>query len=379
MSTGLAVSAWSAVSPYGIGRDAFAAGVRSGRSAVTTVDRDIHAVPQDRAALVPDFSPAGHLGRKGTRTMDRATGLAVALVGQLLDEVGPDVAADSDEVGLVLGTGSGSVQSIMDFTRTALTGQKPYHVDPALFPNTVMNRAAGQSAIWHRLRGPNVTVAGGAATGLLALNYAVRLLRAGHCRRVLSGAVEEFSVQRAWLEWHGHAGVDAPPLAEGGALTVVEDAAEAHRAGRTPLAELLGIRLMAAPDPARVGTVLADCITAALRSAGVAPASIALVAPLGAAGEPGAQEERAIAGALAGSAPPTVHCRALVGDASAASGAFQLAAVLAAGPGHATAGRDVGLVTTTDPDGVVGCALLRLSTPDDRTPTTEESRHVSQR
>jgi 3-oxoacyl-[acyl-carrier-protein] synthase II len=360
MTSPLALSAWSAVSPYGVGRDTFAAGIRAGRSGIAALDQGTYPGPYDRAGLVPDFSPAGHLGRKGTRTMDRVTGIAVALVRQLLAEVGPDVAADSDEVGLVLGTGSGSVQSIMDFTRTSLTGKKPYHVDPALFPNTVMNRAAGQSAMWHRIRGPNVTVAGGSATGLLALSYAARLLRGGHCRRVLAGAVEEFSVQRAWLEWHGRAdGVDPGPLAEGGALALLEDPDEARRAGRAPLADVLATRFMAFQEPDQARDVLATCVTAALRSAGVAPDAVGWVAPSGAEDALGAQEEGAIADVFAGSAPRPVRCRALVGNASAASGAFQVAALLAAA--RPPAGAGLGLVTVADQHGVVGCALFRLA------------------
>jgi 3-oxoacyl-[acyl-carrier-protein] synthase II len=359
------------VSPYGVGREAFATGISTGRSAITVLNRDTHPGPFDRAGLVPDFSPASHLGRKGTRAMDRATGIAVSLVGQLLRETGSHVADDSEQLGLVLGTGSGSVQSIMDFTRTAVTGRKPYHVDPALFPNTVINRAAGQSAIWHKIRGPNATVAGGSATGLLALSYAARLLRGGHCRRVLSGAVEEYSVQRAWLEWHSRAaGTDPGPLAEGGALALLEHPDEAHRVGRVPLARVLAIRFMAFQDTGQAGEVLANCIVAALHSAGVAPHMVGLLAPRCTDDGLGSQEERAIADALAGSTPRVIRCRALVGDGSAASAAFQIAALLAA---RAQAGTDrgFGLVTTTDPHGMVGCALFRLDGLDGPAPATE--------
>ncbi|MCW6007295.1 hypothetical protein K1W54_22525 [Micromonospora sp. CPCC 205371] len=358
----LTLSAWSALSPYGLGREAFTAGVRSGRSGVTVLDREAYPGPFDRAGLVPGFTVAGQLGRKGTRSMDRLSGLAVTLVRQLLDETGADAVTDSDEVGLVLGTGSGSVQSIMDFTAASFTGKKPYHVDPALFPNAVMNRPAGQCAIWHRIRGPNATVAGGAATGLLALSYAARLLRGGHCRQALVGAVEEYSVQRAWLEWHARsAGVDPAPLAEGGALLLMEAPDEAHRADRAPVATVLATRFMAFDEPDQARQVLANCVTAALRSAGVAPEAVEVVAPLGAEGELGRQEERATADALGGSTPRVVRCRPLLGDASAASAAFQIAVLLATARPDGRHDTGIGLVTTVDPHGVVGCALLRMA------------------
>ncbi|MEU3504322.1 beta-ketoacyl synthase N-terminal-like domain-containing protein, partial [Streptomyces hundungensis] len=211
----LVFSAWSALSPYGTGREAYRAGLAAGANAQAPLDPSHHPGPYQQAALVPEFSPAGALGKKGTRTMDRLTALAVAAYGQLLQECGPDVVEHPERLALVLGTGHGSVQSIMDFTRDSLTGERPYLVDPARFPNTVMNRMAGQSAIWHGIKGPNTTVAGGWLTGLLALGYAARLHRGGHCDRVLCGAAEEYSTQRAWLEWHAAAEAERPPLGEG--------------------------------------------------------------------------------------------------------------------------------------------------------------------
>lgn len=203
----LVVSGWSVASPYGLGAQAFAEGVRGLRDAVRAGDEEADLGPYERAGRIPDFDVRAVLGRKGTRAMDRATGLAVATAGMLLEQAGAGLAEEVPEaVGMVLGTGHGSVQSIMDFTRDSLTGEKPFHVDPALFPNTVMNRAAGQSAIWHTLRGPNTTVSGGALTGLLALSYAARLLRRRHCEAVLCGAVEEFSRERAWLEYRARSG-----------------------------------------------------------------------------------------------------------------------------------------------------------------------------
>ncbi|MCP5877146.1 hypothetical protein NL390_32295, partial [Klebsiella pneumoniae] len=77
------------------------------------------------------------------------------------------VAADSLGTALVLGTTTGSAESMMNFTRSSLEAEKPFYVDPALMPNAVMNCAAGQCAIWHQLKGPNTTIAGGRAAGLL--------------------------------------------------------------------------------------------------------------------------------------------------------------------------------------------------------------------
>ncbi|MGW7362896.1 beta-ketoacyl synthase N-terminal-like domain-containing protein [Streptomyces sp. NPDC054841] len=358
----LVFSAWSAVSPFGVGSASFSEGINARRSAIGKLDPEAYPGPFGEGGLVPDFSAAEHVGRKGTRTMDRVTAIAVAAVGRLLDACGPGLTARPEQIGLVLGTGSGSVQSIMDFTRDSLEGERPYHVDPARFPNTVMNRAAGQSAIWHGIKGPNTTIAGGWLTGLLALSYAARLHRGGHCARVLCGAAEEYSTQRAWLEWHGRAGEDRrSPLGEGGAVFLLETAEDASAAGRGPLARLLTTRFRAYSDQEgdRNGAreALAECVRGALRTAGVRAEDVRLVAPLG-GGELAAPEEYGITDALGTARPEWIRCRPLLGDTSAAATSLQLAAVLAAagdgglGPGEAA------LVTGIERDGTVGCAVL---------------------
>ncbi|MEV5944706.1 beta-ketoacyl synthase N-terminal-like domain-containing protein, partial [Streptomyces sp. NPDC051994] len=199
---GPVITGWSAVSPYGIGREAFMEGARSGRTTAVALDSEQWSGPDQQACLVPDFDIRGELGRKGTRSMDRVTGLAVTAVGRLLKDGGEPIGDGGDDrAALVLGTNTGSAQSMMALTHDTFVQDKPYLVDPAQFPNTVMNCASGQCAIWYGLKGPNATVAGGRSSGLLALNYARRLLAAGRARTVLCGAVEEYSSARSWLEW----------------------------------------------------------------------------------------------------------------------------------------------------------------------------------
>jgi 3-oxoacyl-[acyl-carrier-protein] synthase II len=233
----------------------------------------------------------------------------------------------------------------MDFTKDGLTGVKPYHVDPALFPNTVMNRAAGQSAIWHKIKGPNTTIAGGALTGLLAMSYATRLLRGGHCDRVLVGAAEEYSTQRAWLEWRGSEGTGAP-LGEGGAVFLLERESSAVAAGREVLARPLATRFRGFFSSDEAAGALAQCVRSALDQAGVSPAEVALVSTDGV--------EEAAVGSVLGHTPAWVRCTPLVGDTSAASASFQLAAAVGSGQSGKA------LVTAVERDGTVGCTVLDL-------------------
>jgi 3-oxoacyl-[acyl-carrier-protein] synthase II len=361
------LTGWAVSSPLGSGVAAFTDGLRAGRTAVAPLDDRVRwPVPQRSAAVVPGFDVRTVLGPKGTRSMDRATGLAVATVGALLGDR-QDGARGEHPVGLVLGTGTGSVQSMMDFTRDSFTQSKPFHVDPARFPSTVMNCAAGQCAIWHGLRGPNTTIAGGRVTGLLALSYALRLQRTGHADTVACGSVEELSVQRSWLEWHSRDDVERQrPLGEGCAVFLLEPAQRALQAGRAPVARVLALEFGLHGAVASARVVLARCIRAALRRAGVSPRGVGTVAlsqgalsqgAVSQGEQPLAADERAaVSDALEGSTPVPVVVDAAIGDTSAASAAFQLAAVLA------IADRDrYALVTAVDRDGGVGCGVLQLA------------------
>ncbi|MGW3204478.1 beta-ketoacyl synthase N-terminal-like domain-containing protein [Streptomyces sp. NPDC001135] len=357
------ITAWSAVSPYGIGRDAYAAGLRERRSTVTGLGPEHGTTPDGVGCVVPSFDVRQVLGKKGTRSMDRVTGLAVTAAGALLDDAERNRAVGTGEgAAFTLGTTTGSAQSMMDFTRDSLTGEQPFFVDPARFPNTVMNCAAGQSAIWYRLKGPNATIAGGRTAGLHALNYARRLLGSGRARTVLCGAAEEFSQARAWLEHHCGDSADgtAPPLGEGCAMLLVEPRAP-EDAGQPVLAEILSVELGVVLDGTDPRPALVSCLRAALRRAGTTPADVAAVARSGAPGRAGGAETEAVREVLGAADPADLTPAPLIGDTGAAAAAFQAAALLsyAADRPEQAAGR-IGVITSVDRTGSVGCALLRL-------------------
>ena len=338
------ISAWSAVSAHGVGTTALADGLRDRLGFTSTLDQEVWPVPTARAGVVPGFDARELLGAKGTRSMDRVSALAVLTAGQVVGEAG-DLGADA---GLVLGVNNGSAQSMFELTRDSMVKARPEFVKPAQFPNTLMNAAAAQCAIWHGLHGPNATVAAGRTSGLLALRYARRMQLAGRAEAVLCGAAEEFSTTRAWFEHH--AAPDRPAgalLGEGCAMLLVEPEA---RHGRTALAELLGLAFGVYRDRAEAGQALAGCVRRVL--AGTSEPLWAHAS----ADDPGLSYVDA-----AVDAEVRLPMAELVGDTHAASAALGVAAVLAlAATEPEAAGRPV-LVTAADRDGTVGAALLRLA------------------
>lgn len=323
------------------------------------------AEPRETVGTAVDFDLKRDLGRKGTRTLDRAAGLAMLAVGRL-PGMTPEPGAEAPElpdVGVVLATTMGSIQSTMDFTRDSFTGAKPFHVDPARFPNTVMNFAAGQCAIRYRIQGPNATVTTGHVGSFTALAYAVRLLASGHAAKMVVGASEELSASRARIEqaWD----IEEKSLGEGAAAVLVQRPGS----GDAPIGEILGLDSALAFDPESIESVLEKLGERVLTGKDGEPAArprIRVVAPRDAA--PDSPESRGLARLVGDeglASVVVVDTTAHTGDVGSASGLVQLQAALAAlRAAGATGPDDCALVTGTDREGAVHVALVRLPQED---------------
>lgn len=330
---GAVITAWSAISAGGSGR----AALDPARARATVLD-ERH--PMLRGLVAEQFVVEDALGKKGTASMDRCSALAVAVARDLLADVEVDVLT-----GVVLGTTSGSAQTQWEFTSDSLTRRKPYFVNPAMMPYALMNSAASQVAIWHGLRGPNSTIAGGRMSGLSGLRYSARLLATGRARAVVCGAVEECSMPRAWLERHRDG--DRLP-GEGAAVMLLEP----QGAARHPLAEVLGVETRVAVD-GDLRAALVECVRSVLARCGYAAGDVDTAAVSAPGSRLADAEHAGIEQALSGMPAKVLDPGAYLGDLGAAVGPFQLVAMLAE-PG-------LGLVTALDADGNAGCALLRVS------------------
>lgn len=118
---------------------------------------------------------------------------------------------------------------------------------------------------------------------------------------------------------------DDAALGEGAAVfTVQQDPAEGA------LAELLACEVRFTPDPRQYAEGLANVVSRALDRSGVRPEEVTAVS-LGAAHHRGLEriEERGVRAALGGELPRAVRVADVLGETYSASGALQLAALLA--------------------------------------------------
>jgi 3-oxoacyl-[acyl-carrier-protein] synthase II len=366
-------------------------------------------LPCRRAGEVRDFDPARYLGEANFRPLDRTGRLAVVAAGLALDAAGlPAERRAASDVGLALGTMFGSVHTISEFDRRALTAG-PNYVKPFDFANSVINAAAGQTAIWHDLAGVNSTLGGGPTAGLEALAYAAGLVASGRVEAILAGGADElcfesfYGFARAGLLCGAGPGAEAGgeerpvpfdarrngfALGEGAALLRLESEASAAARGVPVLATLRGWGSAYDPsrgrDEASAARAVERAVRAALGAAAVAPEEVdALIASASGSVAGDRREAAGVAAALSEAAGlPATAIKSMVGEGLGAGGALQAVTLLEAMrtgllpgvrgletpepglalPGVAAATRavavQVGLLTALDFDGAAAALVV---------------------
>jgi 3-oxoacyl-[acyl-carrier-protein] synthase II len=363
--TPIAITGWSALCAAGRGRAsltrAFAdlSAAASGGQPVTSMYSD--PLPSPSAYAMSDFDPRRALG-KGSSFIERGTALALIACGEALADSGVTIDdGNRRRVGVTLGTTLGSLKSMSDYTRETLVEKRPYRVNPALFPTTVMNCAAGQAAIRYGLQGVNATLAGGPLAFVSALRYARNALDRGYADALLCGAVEEFTPHTAWAARLCGGPQAAQAVGEAAAVFLLERSDKATAAGRAILAEIVAVTAGFSCEPSRHAqrAALIACIERALRNAGARSEDVVACAP-GAPERPGVEglEVDALSQVFGPGRLDLLFVDRAVGDCQAASGALQLAALVSQ---DARPNGQLSIVTGCSRDGGVGAAVVRSS------------------
>lgn len=204
-----------------------------------------------------------------------ATRLALADGGLEIDD------GNRDRTGVILGTGVGPMESMENFS-LPLFEEGPRAANPAVFPNTVYNAAAGQVAMRTSVVGPTTTVTAGHAAGASSLVYCVDLLAGDAADAMIALAADTLTdtVIDAYRSL-GLLGVDGLRLSEAGFAVLLERRSKALARGATPRAEVLGYGI--AGDGTGVGRWdlegrgLERAMRLALDRAGLQPADIQTV------------------------------------------------------------------------------------------------------
>jgi 3-oxoacyl-[acyl-carrier-protein] synthase II len=251
------------------------------------------------AAEVLDFDPAAAMDPKMARRMTRFIHFAMAAGKEAVADSGIDFGAmtedERDRVGVVVNTGGGGIEAIIDGTHVH-DSRGPRFVSPFAVPALSGSMGAALLSMEYGLTGPVMTQVAACATSVIAFQDALRLIRTAECDVVLAGGSEAPIVPMGVAALANMTALskrnDSPEtasrpfdqtrdgfvLGEGGGVVVVESLAHAMGRGATPIAEVIGAALTAdafhisAPEPSGRGQ--ARAMTLALKNAGVAPDEI---------------------------------------------------------------------------------------------------------
>ncbi len=283
------------ISSCGVGREAFWQGCLGGRTGIAPIQSFDTAPYRSRlGAEVRGFNPKDFMPSLKYRRMSRISRLAVAASIEAVKDAGLEISSErAPGIGVIMGTAYGSTAQTDDFFVQMLK-EGPELANPALFPDTVPNAAAGQISIYHGLKGPNVTFSHNEASGEHALSCAHRFLHEGRAEVILAGSADEFSAVlfhslaslRALSPTNGRAEGMRPfdrkrngrVLGEGAAVLVLETREKAE--GRR--AKIYGALVACASTGAAVDVdhyetgaeQMSRAITAVLRNGSVSPGQI---------------------------------------------------------------------------------------------------------
>ncbi len=302
------------VSPVGTGLEKFWSSLTTGISGVGPVTRfDPAQFGTKIAGEVKDFEPTRYIGKKEARRMDRFTQFAVAATEMALQDAALDLEVENrDRIGVILGSGVGGIETLEEQTRV-LAEKGPGRVSPFFVPMMIANMGAGQIAISHCLRGPNITSVSACASSSNAIGDAFKMLQYGRVDVMISGGSEAAITPLAMAGFISMKAMstrneepekasrpfdaerDGFVIGEGSAILVLETLEHALSRNARIYAEIVGYGStcdayhMTAPDPTGHGA--ANSMKEALLDAGIEPTAVDYINAHATATPPGDKAE----------------------------------------------------------------------------------------
>ena len=191
MSRRVVITGLGAVTPIGIGMEAFWKGIREGRIGFGPITKfDAQGYKCHLAAEVKDFDAKKYMDAKAARRMELFCQYAVAAAGEALADAGLDLEKeDPFRVGVSVGSGIGSLQA-MEREHTKLLEKGPSRVNPLMVPLMISNMAAGNVSIQFGLKGKSINVVTACATGTHSIGEAFRSIQYGEAEVMAEGGTE---------------------------------------------------------------------------------------------------------------------------------------------------------------------------------------------
>jgi 3-oxoacyl-[acyl-carrier-protein] synthase II len=264
---------------------------RSGIAPVTLFDHSTCAV--HFGGEVKGFDPARYMDFKDARRRDRFCQLGIAAGKQALDQSGLTITEENtDEIGVIFGTGTGGLESFTQFVQ-GYQREGARRIQPFAIPMVICDSCAAAMAIDWNLRGPNFAPVSACAAAADAIGLAYQAILLNQAKAFIAGGSEATMHLGGFLAFDrlgamsrnnaDPAGACKPfdknrdgiAMSEGAAALVLENLDFARARGATILAEIIGYG--ATSDafhviaPAENGQGAMRAMKRALQDAGVRP------------------------------------------------------------------------------------------------------------
>ena len=263
MSRRVVVTGIGAVSPNGLGREAFWEATWQGRSGVRRIQRfDPSSLPVQIAGEIIGFEPTRYISEKDTANVSRVVPLAIAAAGEAVSDAGlkPQqmTLEEQRQVAVLLGSGGGGQEFVERQYALYYSG----HVRQCsvyTIPSATIGTLASEISMHFGFRGFSHLISTGCTSSTDAIGYAAQNIRCGAADVVVCGGADAplaplimkgFTLMRILTSsWNDHpergsrpfsADRDGFVLGEGAWMFVLESYDHARARGAHAYAEISG-------------------------------------------------------------------------------------------------------------------------------------------
>ena len=267
---------------------------RSGIGLITAFDTAQHTCKI--AGEVKGFDPNDFIEKKEVKKMARFMHFAIAASDFAMDMAGFKVTPEiAEQVGIYVGSGIGGFEVIEREHKKLLEGG-PSKISPFFIPASIINLASGYISIRTGAKGPNSATATACTTGAHAVGDSFKLIERGAADAMICGGAEAtitplgvggFAAMRALSTRNDEPHRASRPwdrdrdgfvIGEGAGILLLEELEFAKSRGANILAEIVGYGMGAdafhITSPAEDGDGAYRVMRAAMKDAGISPASI---------------------------------------------------------------------------------------------------------
>jgi 3-oxoacyl-[acyl-carrier-protein] synthase II len=254
------------VSSIGVGKEAFWENCLKGNSGIGPIQGfDVSSYRSRLGGQLPEIDFKAIIKPGNLRRMDRIGKIVVSSVRLAIDDSTLNLKEeDSSRIGISIGTGLGSSDTVDQFFRSLLK-EGPMGAAPLLFQTAVPNAITSHCAIEYGIRGVNITFSHKESSTEMAMTFAYHLLREGRADVLFAGGGDElseplyhvYSMLGALSPGKGKGSEGMRPfdqerngivLGEGSGVLVLETLEHAKKRGAKIYAEMAGVGLSGGVD-----------------------------------------------------------------------------------------------------------------------------------